>query len=366
MNALVLSLVLVAPPPPPDAGALKPSMQAALAALVGLQPLLESPIAFRDPSQADRVRAALEVLGPLQHAASRDVGVGELFARELSSARAEFATAQPESARRRLKSITALCYGCHLRTPIEKDVQAAAPLVQSAALSPLERATFFASTRQFDRALAEWEKALTVAPKNDVEAFEQTQAVRAALAVLIQGKDDVRATIALLQKHKDRPALPVFARKLMSLWLTDAQAWQAEGFVVGRATPAELIAKARALVDKTGAATWASVDESKLVSHLRAATCVEEALRREPTAAFRQEALFLLGVLQAATVDPALWRLEWLTLERCVRENPKSPLATQCLERLKERTFAAYTGRAGVDVPAGVLGELGVLSALTK
>lgn len=365
MNALLLSLVLTAPPAP-DAGALKPTMQAALSALVGLQPLLESPIAFRDPSQADRVRAALDVLGPLQHAASQDVGVGELFARELSSARTEFSSAQTESARRRLKSITALCYGCHLRTPVEKDVQAAAPLVQAAALSPLERATFFASTRQFDRALAEWDKALSAAPKNDVEAFEQTQSLRSALAVAIQGKDDARAAVALLQKHHERPALPAFARRLMSLWLTDAQAWQAEGFAVAKATPTELLAKARALVEKTGAATWASVDESKLVSHLRAATCAEEALRREPTAPFRQEALYLLGVLQASTVDPALWRLEWLTLERCIRENPKSPVAKQCLERLRERTFAAYTGRAGVDVPAGVLGDLGVLTALTR
>jgi hypothetical protein len=38
--------------------------------------------------------------------------------------------------------------------------------------------------------------ALAVASKNDVEAFEQTQAIRFALSVAVQGKDDPSAGMA--------------------------------------------------------------------------------------------------------------------------------------------------------------------------
>jgi hypothetical protein len=367
----LLVLALLAATPAPDAGALKPSMQSALSAVVGLTPLLSSPPAFRDPANAPRIRGALDVLAPLEHFFSKpqgatDAAIASIFARQVTRARAEFDAKDTEAARFRLRAVTSMCFGCHVRTPTDQDVAAAAPLVEGLALPPLERAAFFATTRQFDRALTEWTTALSAAPTNDVEAFEQTQAVRAALVVTIQGKDDPKATIALLEKNKDRAVLPGFATRQMARWLTEAKGWQAEKFDAGRKSPAELVARARALVALTGIAKAPTPDENRLVSHLRAAGYLQEALRREPTGPFRGEALFLLGVLAAATTDPSLWRLEWVLLEACIRENPKTPLARQCAERLSERTWVAYTSRAGLDVPGDVGVQLGDLNALAK
>jgi hypothetical protein len=59
-------------------------------------------------------------------------------------------------------------------------------------------------------------------------------------------------------------------------------------------------------------------------------------------------------------------RLEWLTLESCIRENPRTEVARRCAERLAERTFFAYTGRDGFELPAKVGSDLGELMALTK
>lgn len=373
MHALLTALVLVAAPSP-DAGTptLKPSMQAAMGAVIGLQPLVASPVAFRDPANATQIRASLDVLAPLDHFFSKPAGptvpatgVATLFAREVVQARAEFDAKQTEAARFRLRSITGLCFGCHVRQPTPKDFASAA-LIDALKLSSLEKAALFATTRQFDRALTEWNTALALAPKNDVEAYEQTQAIRYALSVAIQGKDDPAIAVALLTKHKDRKELPGFVTRQMALWLVEAKAWQDEKFVAAKQTPAQLVAKAKALVEMAGVARFVTPDDARLVSHLRAAAYLQEALRREPAAPFRAEALYLLGVVSATNADPILWRLEWITLESCIRENPKTDVARRCAERLTERTWYAWTGRDGLDVPAKVGAELGELNGLAR
>ena len=369
MHALLTALSLVAAPPP-DAGAtLKPSMQAALGAVIGIQPLIASPVAFRDPANAAQIRGALEVLSPLEHFFTNTApatGVATLFARELRNATDEFQNGNVEAARARLRSITALCFGCHVRQPSDRSFASDAELIDSLVLTGLERASFFASTRQFDRAFTEWNKALAVAPKNDVEAFEQTEAIRLALSVAIQGEDNAQRAITLLEANKARKELPGFVTRQMKRWLIEAKAWQIEKFDSRKRPPAQLVSKAKALIELAGVEAFVTPDDARLVSHLRAAGYLQEALRREPTGPFRGEALYLLGVVSAANADPLLWRLEWITLESCIRENPKTDLARRCADRLSERTYFAYTSRSGLDVPGSVASELGELNALAK
>lgn len=358
---LLIALLLTAPPPPQ----LKPSMQAALTSVVTLQPLLVSPTAFRDPANAEKIRASLDTLAPLDHFFTSGVSspIASLFGAEIARAKTEFANRETETARARLRSVSALCFACHLRQPTAKDI---APASGAETLTPIERASFYATTRQFDRALAEWKRLFATEPKNDVEAFEQTQALRTALSVLVQGKDDPDAVIAVLEQNRTRKALPGFVTRQLERWLVEAKAWQAEKFVVAKATPAALVGRAKALIELTGIAKQLTADDARLISHLRASGYLLEALRREPGASFRPEALSLLGVVSAANTDPALWRLEWLTLEACVRENPKTELAKQCAERLTERTYFSYTGRDGLELPANLLSELGALNALAR
>lgn len=361
MHALLAALILAAPPPPQ----LKPSMQAAMTSVVTLQPLLASPTAFRDPANAETIRASLDTLAPLDHFFSSGVSspIASLFSNEIAKAKGELATRDTEAARARLRSVSSLCFACHLRQPTAKDIAAA---TGADTLTPLERASFYATTRQFDRALAEWKRLFATEPKNDVEAFEQTQALRTALSVAVQGKDDPDAVIALLEQNRPRKALPGFVTRQLERWLVEAKAWQAEKFVASKAAPAVLVTRAKALIEMTGAAKQLTADDARLISHLRASGYLLEALRRDPNASFRPEALYLLGVVSAANTDPALWRLEWLTLESCIRENPKTELARQCADRLTERTYFTYTGRDGLALPANLLSELGALAALAK
>lgn len=365
MLSLLLVVALAAPDP-----ALRPSMQSAQAAVLQLQPLLASPPAFRAPANATTIRASLAVLEPLQHffTASKDpalpsTAVAGLFAKELTRAREEFDRGATETARMRLRSITALCFGCHLREPAEAQL---APVLKQLPADRLERAALLAATRQFSAAFTEWDAALALPPKNDVEAFEQTEALRLALTVAIVGMDDPSRAVALLAKNQPRKELPGFVTRQMARWLTEARAWELERFVAAKQSPAALVAKARALMQLTKIADSPTPDQNRLVSHLRATAYLQEALRREPTATFRPEALLLLGTVSAATTDPTLWRLEWLTLESCIRENPKTELARRCADRLSERTYFGYTGSGGLELPAAMITELGTLNALAR
>lgn len=363
MLVLLLSLTLTAPDP-----TLRPSMQAARGAVITLQPLLATAPAFRDPANAPQIRASLDVLKPLDHfftktKAAPSAPVASLFAKEIAIARQDFELGNAEAARFRLRSVTALCFGCHLREPAADEL---APVLKNLPTNPLERAALLASTRQFTAAFAEWDQALAQPPKNDAEAFEQTEALRLALTVAIVGMDDAPRAVALLSKHQPRKDLPGFATRQMAYWLKEAKAWEIEKFEVNKQSPAVLLAKARALMQLTQIASSPTPDQNRLVSHLRATAYLQEALRRDVDRKDRAEALLLLGTVSAATTDPTLWRLEWITLESCIRENPKTELARRCADRLSERTYFTYTGRGGLDLPAAMITELGTLNALAK
>ena len=186
------------------------------------------------------------------------------------------------------------------------------------------------------------------------------------MSVAIQGEDSPQRAISLLEQNKDRKALPGFVTRQMKRWLVEAKSWQMEKFDSRNQPPFRLVSKAKALVELAGVANFVTPDDARLVSHLRAAGYLQEALRREPEGRFRGEALYLLGVVSAANADPLLWRLEWITLESCIRENPKTELAARCADRLSERTYFAYTSRGGLDLPGSVGSELGDLNGLAR
>ncbi len=378
MPALLLALALAAAPATgsparaPDAKTeLQGSMQSSMAVVVGLQPYLVSPAAFRDPANAGRITGAIDTLSSLEHhlldAICREPPKCELatiYARQAAQAKRDFTRGDTEAARIRLRNIGGLCIGCHVRTPTGKQFDDAAALVDGLRVGPLERAEYYAMTRQFDRALETWQAALVTSPKDDVEAWEQAQAVRLAIAVAVRLKDDPAVTIALLEQQRRRSVLPGFVQHHFETWLASARKWQAEKISREKLSPRELVMKAQALVDASRATQTPEPASDHYVSLLRAASYLTEALNRHPSGEWRPQALYLLGVISASTNDPLLWQLEWLYFEVCIRENPHSAIARKCSDRLFERTYFTYSQRSIESMPPETAGELRVLREL--
>ncbi len=344
-------------------------MDAALHAVIDLQPWLANPAAFANPANAAAIDQDLQTLAALQHEflAPSEAGketISGLFADSVLRARADLGAGAPEAARARLRGVTGLCFACHSRERVAKDFQDASGSVDKLNLPPLRKAEFFATTRQFDRAIAIWNQALSSAPQSETDRFEQATALRQYLSVLIRVKDDRDATVALLVRQAARPELPMFLRRAVEQWLADAKQWQADKFDANAATPTALVAKATAIVDASAAARTPLSDERQYVGLLRASGYLHRALEAEPRGKFRGEALYLLGVASAASMDPLLWDLDNLYLETCVRENPHTRLAMRCANRMYDRAWFGWTGSGGSHLPPDILKRLGQLQDL--
>lgn len=333
-----------------------------------LAPWLSSPVAFRAAKNRAAIGRSLDVLSHLQHPFFREpgsssTGVGELFARQAARAESDFAAGHTESARFRVQALTQLCLGCHLREP-SRDFVDAARVVEALHLTALQRAQYYATTRQFDLALGVWATELARPVKLEAEQFEQLEALRLALRVAVRVKDSAPLAQQLIGPQLKRAGLPGFAVRELETWQSAAVAWEAEHFVLSERTPAALVSRAASLVAATGAATHTGAMPQHFVSMLRAASYLDEAMRQDPEGPGRGQALYLLGVVHASISESPLWQLEWMYFEACIRENAGTPLAKTCGERLKDRTW--FIWRTGADMPASTQGALKELLVLAK
>lgn len=372
-TALALLTLLLAADNGPPSPELQSTMRLGFAAVTRLQPYVVSPPAFRDPAHLAEIKANLDVLARVEHTVAQGRhgpgarAIAHLFDRQVGRARYEVNSGQFEAARVRLSGLTALCLGCHQRQPADLDFTDAAQVVERLNLSPLERAEFFAATRQFDRALEAWDQELWKQPGNDVEAMDQVRALRSALGVAVRNKDDPRTTLTLLSAVAGRKELPGFVRQSIDRWADDARGWRAEKLEAASLAPRHAVDRARQLLAGSRALQTVVVDDGYLVSHLRAAGYLERALAQGGAAPWRAEALYLLGIATAAISEPSLWELDAVYFEACIREAPHSAQARQCAQRLAERINLAYTTPNGrLDVPGDVGAHLGELRALAR
>ena len=374
MNPLAFALMLAASPPAEVRKAeTVAAMHSALRAVIGVQPYLSNPAVFRDPANAPAIAADLDALTNLKHRfkvpGRQDPALETLagvFGDQADKARAEFKAGNTEGTRARLRSITSLCFACHTRESVPKDFNDAAKVVEGLNLAPLRKAEFYATTRQFDLATAEWKQALEAPAKTEADAFDQAASMRQYVAVLVRVKDDRDAAVAAISKQLARPDLPVFSRRKLEQWQRDAKEWQADPFDAKAATASALLARARTLIDSSDAAKSAMSDENLFIATLRASGYLHLALEKEPQAIWRGEALYLLGVATAATLDPLLWELDSLYLETCIREKPHSEIARKCADRMYERAWFGWTGSGGTRIPPDVAQKLGELRLLAK
>lgn len=362
MIALAL-LILAAPPDPAPAG-----MRDALDAVVTVTPWLSSPDAFRDPANARAVTSSLDTLSRLKHPlfaapTASPSAVAELFGRQATVAQTDFASGATERARYRLRALTQVCLGCHLRAP-KRDFADLEGKVAKLELPPLQKAELFATTRQFDRAIAVWRAELVKPARLETDLFDQLDALRLAVRVAVQSRDDPKLAKELISAQLKRPQLPAFVARELAGWEKDVTAWEKERFGITSQPPASLMSRARTLVEDSGALATVTPVPERFVALLRAAAYLDEALRQAPDGPHRAEALWLLGVANASLFDTPLWQLESMYLEACVRENPGTPRAVGCATRLRERAFYSYRARA--DIPPEVWTTLGELSALAK
>jgi hypothetical protein len=370
---LLLSLLVAAP----DAGSPPPTkavMRSALDALIGLEPVIAHPERLRDPLQADDITQRLDALAGLTHAFPADAKAQEpataalsgLFSQYALETRRRFVFGDRETVPARVRTLMSLCFTCHSRERADADFQAMEQHLAGAKLPPLDKAQFFAATRQFDRALEQYGALIAAKATDERARLVQARAIKDTLTLLVRVKDDAKATDTFLEGLSRREDLTPFLQRAVAAWRKDVAAWRKEDVDALKSSPKDLFTRAKALVMKANGPRTFLPDELHDIAFLRASAYLNLALAKDPKLPQRGEALFLLGVSTAALKSPLLWDVDLLFFEACVRENPKTPLARQCFAQLSDRLYFGFTGSSGTHLPDDELARLATLRQLAE
>jgi tetratricopeptide (TPR) repeat protein len=354
---------------------LKATMKKNFDALMNLQPYVADPNAFSDPKNRDAIQKNLDSMSGLKHVfplkmSEQEPGlaaISSLFSDYLRDIQKSFRNgANGSFLRNQIRTMTGFCLSCHTRVSADQSFTDAQHKVDTASLTEFQRAEFYAATRQFDKALAAFEKIIAKTPPGDFGYIEFGRTVREALSIAIRVKQDVDVTSELLNKLARREDLPDFFKRYVAVWKEDVAKWKREKKSPKAMTSNELMAKAVALVDHAKKRQLFPVDPAGDINYLRATNYIHEAMQKEPKGAFRGEALYLLGSCYDSLQDPLLWALDSLYFEACVREFPHTDVSKKCYRRYAAKLYFGYSGSGGTFVPEDEIKKLTELQKLSQ
>jgi len=352
----------------------KGQMQQMFTALLNLQPFLASAEKFQNPKNSEIIRKDLKRLGQFKHVFPQKmqdeepgiVAISQLFHETVEDAQKRFKRGNYDYSRHRLRTATAYCFNCHSRVTSEQSFQDLEKRVESAQLSSFEKADVFAATRQFEKALKAYTQILSEKPQNHLGLVEYTRSLRRALSITVRVKQSPQETLELLDSVLKRKDLPQFIHQYVEHWKKDAESWANEKPEKKKLTSEELIQKGKKMIERAEKLKAFPADENGEISYLRASNYLHEALDETPKSQSRAEALYLLGVSYSSVQDPALWDLDRIYFETCVREAPHTELSRKCFHRFSEKVYMGYTGSGGTFIPEDEQKRLEELQKLSE
>jgi hypothetical protein len=325
--------------------------------------------AFRDPQQRALLRDALRTLeegaSRLQaHAERRDAGFKFLSAsleRDVREVVWLFERGELDAAGYQLGALTNDCVACHSRLPSAREFPLADRLlagIDLEGLDPSERARLLVAVRRFDAALSVWEAQLADPAVSPAE-LDISGALVDYLVIAIRVVGDLERPRRTLEALRARPDTPTYLGRHLAIWI--------EGLVALRKTArAEAtLPNARRLVEHANALSLFPAGRERLVYDLVASSLLHRyvAAATEGDAGLA-EAYYLLGVIEARTVDSYWVPQTELHLEAAIRADPRGPFAEPAYAALEEYVLVGYGGLAPEVLPAEVRTHLADLRAL--
>jgi hypothetical protein len=347
------------------------TMAAIVDALSIVLPLSFDEARFADPAHRQQIVAALRRLADEgqrleTHGQEQDAGFGFLSGSLSDDARdilARYESGRLAEARFLLHEITDNCIACHSRLPDARIRAIGRQLVDDPAVAALpleERVRLEVATRQFDRALASYEKLFasgTLAP-SDLD---------------LQGYLDTYVELCLRVRQQPRRPLQTFeglaARDDVSPPLRDTlAAWTASLRELKTRTPLQPpLVEARALMARARNRALFPDDRRALIYYVAASGLLNRYVAGPtPSRRDRAEAYYLLG-----RIESRVGRAFWLSqtehhLDAAIRGAPGEPFADDAYALLEEFVASGYSGSAGGAVPENVQQRLAELRGLIE
>lgn len=348
-------------------------MQSFQIALLDLMPVVMNPASFREDAQVARVekdvKKLLEASRQISHSPmlrEKDPTlrfVASAFHEDLRRVDEAFSMGKREYARYTLMNVTAYCIECHTRTSSGPSFQT--PEIEKAlvALNSLERGEYLLATRQFDRALVEFESVIRGELAKDGNLFQLDRAVRYSLAVSIKFLRNPQKALSIVEMIEKSSRSPFFLKQSARSWKSALTSWVRERSQ-GQGNPNELLSTSRKLIDQGKIAQSGFADRGGDVYFLRALSDLHQLMSMKISKPVLGESLFLTGVAYESVRDLSVWSLHENYFESCIRQLPASKWSAQCYKRLEESVLAGFTGSSGTRLPMDVQVRLGELKKL--
>jgi tetratricopeptide (TPR) repeat protein len=370
---------LRAEPPDPagSPGEPRATMHRVFDALSELLPLCLDPTRFEAAPNQPEIARQIGVLASAvraleQHGEQRDPDF-RFLSRSLSEDVEEvlhrYHWGRLEEARFFILEATRNCVACHSRLPSAREFPLADQLlgrVDLDALSHHERGQLYVATRQFDRALTNWEE-LFAGTEQTPSQLHIGGYLRDYLTVAIRVQYELPRARRTLEKLAADPNLPRYLALRLQIWIRDLK--QLETTPAAGAFDADIdLARARALAHRVPAAADVPDDTALAVSDLLASSLlfrfIDTARQRRVDDRDLAEAFYLLGLIEARGVDSYWVPQAEFHLEAAIRLDPKGPIARPAYALLEQSLAIGYGGTSAETLPLDLWTKLNELRAL--
>ncbi len=336
---------------------------------------LNSDERYNSPKNFKRIEKNVEKFANLAHELKAEEGaspdrdatiqiIAGQFSKEADHAYKTLKWGHRAYARGVLKSMTGYCIACHTRN-------GSGPSFQSASLSPairslktLERADYFASTRQFDQALESYGKIVADPSGPENRHFDWERAIRSSLAIAVRVKKDPDRALEIVNRVLAAPKAAYFLKEEASAWKKSLLAWKEEGAAKPQ-TEEGYYAQAVKLIAEAKSAQKYPADRSADMLYLRASSAVHDLLSFAPQGVHATDALFLAGLCYEVLNDLNLWDQHEFYYLACILKSPRTEISQQCFKHYEQSIYLGYTGSGGTHLPKEIRERLKELEQLS-
>ncbi len=291
--------------------------------------------------------------------------LSSLFEREAKSAARALQSGNVEYGKASLRLVTGYCISCHTRDDQGPQFPALPLNTKIDKLTRMERAQLFAATRQFDRALEEFEGVISDPSIASKRQIEWGRAVRHAFTIAVRVQKDPERALKIIKRVEGLPAIPVLFRDFITAWKKSITDWKKEGKKAVD-TEEELFAEAKRLGSEAESTQKYPMDHSADVLYLRVSMAAHELLGKYPDGKHTAETLLLLGNAYDLLDDHLISPLPEMYYETCIRRTPHTAIAEQCFQRYEADVYFGYTGSGGTSIPEDIAVNLKELKELAK
>ncbi len=323
---------------------------------------------YSDKSNKSKIEEDLKALTTLSHSMNDREFKGEksdptlgilsgYLKEETKTAYDAFKSGKTEYSRNIVRALPGTCIACHSRTNQGAQFEKLSLEPSAGNLNIIEKAEFYAATRQFDRAEKDFLTIIESEKTASEDPYTWEHAVRQSLTIAIRVKKDPALAKKIIDSALTQKKAAFYVRQDLNQWKKSVEEWLKEP---KRTIQSEkgLYAEGARLMSDAHKLQKFPMDHSADVSYLRASSIYYDLIQTAPNGKFASEALLMEGICNEVLSPKGFEDLHRLYYEACIRKSPHSSIAMDCYRRYERSTVQGYTGSAGVSLPDDIKQKL--------